>query len=98
MYKKAKLPRTRPQSKIKSSVRSTAQMRADLAETINRVAYGGERVILRRHGKPLAAMIPMQDLRLLEQLEERMDIDAARVALAETGRIPWDKFKASRRF
>jgi prevent-host-death family protein len=51
------------------------QARSDLAELVNRVAYSGERVVLTRHGKPLAALVSPADLERLEQLEgERIDL------------------------
>ncbi|MCO5993391.1 type II toxin-antitoxin system Phd/YefM family antitoxin [Actinoallomurus rhizosphaericola] len=43
------------------------QARADLAELVNRVGYTGERVLLTRHGKPLAALVPVEDLEALER-------------------------------
>ena len=57
---------------------TTSEARDEFAEVINRVAYGGERVVIRRREKELAAVIPMEDLRLLERLIEREDdrIDA----------------------
>ncbi len=42
------------------------QARAELAELVNRVGYGGERVVLTRHGRPLAALVPAADLEVLE--------------------------------
>ncbi|MFF5727228.1 type II toxin-antitoxin system Phd/YefM family antitoxin [[Kitasatospora] papulosa] len=45
------------------------QARAELAELINRVVYGGERVVVTRHGKPLAALVSAADLRRLESEE-----------------------------
>ena len=38
------------------------QARAELADLINRVVYGGERVVVTRHGKPLAALVSAADL------------------------------------
>ncbi len=73
--------------------------RADFSDTLNRVAFGGERIMLSRRGKSLAALIPIEDLRLLERLtreeEDRIDNAAADAALAE-GKpfIPWEKIKA----
>ena len=58
--------------------------RAGFADTIKRVAFGKERVVLRRRGKEVAAVVPIADLRLLEDLEDRMDLADARAALAET--------------
>ncbi|AXK37349.1 type II toxin-antitoxin system Phd/YefM family antitoxin [Streptomyces armeniacus] len=46
------------------------QARADLAELINRVVYGGERVVVTRHGKPLVALVSAADLERLEALSE----------------------------
>lgn len=34
------------------------EARAAFSELINRVGYGGERIILTRHGKPLVALVP----------------------------------------
>ncbi|WP_399882408.1 type II toxin-antitoxin system Phd/YefM family antitoxin [Streptomyces sp. BBFR51] len=46
------------------------QARAELADLINRVVYGGERVVVTRHGKPLVALVSAADLELLEELRE----------------------------
>ncbi|MEU4210907.1 type II toxin-antitoxin system Phd/YefM family antitoxin [Streptomyces sp. NPDC026206] len=43
------------------------QARAELAELINRVVYGGERVVVTRHGKPLVALVSAADLQRLEE-------------------------------
>jgi prevent-host-death family protein len=71
--------------------------REDLAEVVNRVAYGHERVRLTRRGKPLAAVVPIEDLELLEQLEDQADIEAMRQALADPANaepIPWEQVRA----
>jgi len=68
-------------------------LRATLAETLNQVAYTHERVIVEKHGKPVAALVPIEDLKTLEALEDRIDLAAARRALKEPGRIPWEKVK-----
>lgn len=62
---------------------ATSKVRQDLSDTLNRVAYGRQRVILERRGKEIAAVIPIEDLRLLEALEARIDLADARAALAE---------------
>ncbi|MDF6061122.1 type II toxin-antitoxin system Phd/YefM family antitoxin [[Kitasatospora] papulosa] len=54
------------------------QARAELAELINRVVYGGERVVVTRHGKPLVALVSAADLQRLESEEAE-----AREAAAE---------------
>ncbi|MEU6575690.1 type II toxin-antitoxin system Phd/YefM family antitoxin [Streptomyces sp. NPDC046805] len=45
------------------------QARAELADLINRVVYGGERVVVTRHGKPLVALVSAADLERLEELQ-----------------------------
>lgn len=47
------------------------QARAELADLINRVVYGGERVVVTRHGKPLVALVSADDLRRLEELQQQ---------------------------
>ncbi|MFJ8793980.1 type II toxin-antitoxin system Phd/YefM family antitoxin [Streptomyces sp. NPDC102462] len=49
------------------------QARAELADLINRVVYGGERVVVTRHGKPLVALVSAADLERLEELPEPAD-------------------------
>ncbi len=61
-----------------------SKAREGFADTINRVAFGKERVIVRRRGRDVAALVPIADLRLLEDLEDRIDLADARAALAET--------------
>lgn len=62
---------------------STVEAREHFAEVVNRAAYGKERIGLLRHGKPVAAVVPLEDLELLERLETERDIADARQALAE---------------
>ena len=69
-------------------------LRSAFADTINRVAYKGERIALERHGKTVAALVSAEDLELLEALENRMDLAAARRALKEPGRRSWNKVRA----
>lgn len=47
------------------------------------VAYGHERLVITRHGNPVAALVPYDDLELLERIEDRVDLDEAREALVE---------------
>ena len=48
--------------------------RKDLADILNRAAYGKERVVLTRRGKDVAAIVPMDDLNILEAIEDHMDL------------------------
>jgi prevent-host-death family protein len=76
---------------------STVEARDQLSTIINRAAFGKERVVLTRRGKELAAVVPIEDVRLLEELEDRLDLEAAREALKEEGSMPWEKVKADLR-
>ena len=68
---------------------SITDARETLADTVNRVAYRGERVVLCRRDKQLAALIPIEDLELLERLqqeeEDRIDAEAVAEAYSEQG-------------
>jgi prevent-host-death family protein len=71
--------------------------RGELADLINRAAYGRERILLKRRGKAVAAIVPVEDVELLEKLEDRFDIEAARRALRrDRGKrtIPLSEVKA----
>lgn len=70
------------------------EVRNGLADAINRVAYGGERIVLRRRGKGVVALVSLDDLALLEELENRADIRAAKKALKETGAVRLEKIKS----
>jgi prevent-host-death family protein len=68
---------------------AVTQAREDLADLVNRVAYGSERIVLTRHGKPVAALVSREDLALLER-HDRAGEDTAqhRVRLSQTGAGP----------
>ena len=72
---------------------SASKAREEFAEVVNRAAYKGERTLLHRRGKDVAAVVPVADLVLLEQIEDRMDLEAARQAMKERGTVSWEKVK-----
>ena len=59
---------------------SVSEMKDTLSEVLNRAAFGHERIIIASRGKPKAAVISIDDLELLEELE---DVLAVREARAE---------------
>ena len=74
---------------------NVSKAREEFPEIVNRAAYGKQRTIVSRRGKDLAAVIPIEDLRLLERLadeeRDRTDLEDARAALKEAeekGTIP----------
>lgn len=75
---------------------NASEARNDFSSTLNRVAFGKDRVVLHRRGKDLVAIVPVEDLHFLQELEARVDLDEARAALKEAGKkgtIPWEKIK-----
>ena len=51
---------------------------------MNRAAYGDERIVLTRHGRAVAALVPLAVLRNLEEAEDAADLKVAARA-AEAG-------------
>jgi len=79
---------------------NVSKAREEFPDILNRAAYAKERTIVSRRGKDLAAVIPIEDLRLLERLAreeiDRIDIEDARAALKEAeekGTIPLEEVK-----
>lgn len=67
---------------------SVAEARSGLADLLNRVAYGKERLVITRHGREVAAIVPVEDLKLTERLRRfvsRKDVARALTEL-ETGK------------
>jgi prevent-host-death family protein len=71
---------------------ASSTARSEFADIVNRAAYAGERVIVHRRKKPVAAVVPLSDLDLLEQIEDRIDLEDARKRLHEPT-VPWKKIK-----
>lgn len=70
------------------------EARLRFAELFNRVLYQGARVVIRRRGKDGIALVPVEDLELLSDLEDQADIRAADAALAESDeRIPYAEIR-----
>jgi len=78
-----------------------SEFKNEIAETLNRVVYAGERVLLQRHGKDVAALVSMKELKILEELEEmedQIDLKAALKALddSRSGKdkaVDWNEVK-----
>ena len=82
--------------KSTSEAITTVAARQHFSDLINRVAYGKDRILLTRRSRPLAAVVPIEDIALLEAMEDRDDLKAARAAIREVkrkGTIPWSQIK-----
>lgn len=63
-----------------------AEARENLTDLVNEVAYGGQRLVVMRRGKELAALVPMEDLQALRliavpQMSIRQDARSFSVTL-----------------
>lgn len=77
---------------------TTSKARAGFSELVSRTAFGKERVVLMRNGRPAVAVIPVEDLALLEEFEDARDLLLAKKAEAEASRkrqkpVPWTEAK-----
>lgn len=78
---------------------TSRQLRTELADTLNRVAYAGERVVIERHGKPVAAIVSVEDLADIEAREDAEDIADLKASIAETlekGTVPFRDLLAAK--
>ncbi len=68
-----------------------------ISDAIERVTSEKDRLIVVREGKEIAAVVPLEDLETLEELDdllEQADIEAARKEAQEKGTIPLQEVKA----
>src|SRR6516164_3518883 len=79
--------------------RSVVELRRLLAAVTNRAGYQGQRFVIHRREKDAAAIISIEDLELLERLvrqeEDRIDVEAARIAHQENDYVPYEDFRAA---
>ena len=60
-----------------------SEAREHLADLGNRVALRGERIVVERRGRDLFALVPVEDVEVLERLEDKSDLGAIRKRLNE---------------
>lgn len=75
---------------------TTAEVRKNMAELVNRAAYGGERFVVTRHGKELVGIVPLEDVGLLDRLRglvAKREFASALREIAEEGTVPWDEVR-----
>ena len=61
---------------------TTSKARLNFQKVL-KAASRGDRIILYRHGKPIAAIVPVEDARYMEDVEDRYFAKKADEALAE---------------
>lgn len=72
---------------------SIGKVKRDISKLVNRVAFGGERIILTSRGKPKAALISIEDLQVLEQAGQEK---ARRMAALERAQALGERIRAER--
>jgi len=79
---------------------SSEEVRDGLGDLINKVAYGGERVMVTRRGKKIVGIISAEEMELLDAIldaiEDEIDVPLVKERLAEMekgGGIPLEQLK-----
>jgi len=62
---------------------ATQKRRETFSHSLARVVSKRERFVVHRRGKAVAALIPLEDLALLEELEDQLDVREAARRLAD---------------
>ncbi|MFO1433779.1 MAG: type II toxin-antitoxin system Phd/YefM family antitoxin [Candidatus Competibacteraceae bacterium] len=86
-------------STVPEETMSSVVAREHFSELLDRVAVEKERIILTRRGKAVVAVVPVEDMELLEALEKQHDLRAFRAAKEEFERsgeagVPLDEVLA----
>ena len=83
---------------------TSEEVRLTLGDLINRVLYRNERLTVTRRGKPVVALVSLDDLEFMEKvldtLEDEADLSVIKQRLRsfeKTGKgVPWKQVKAER--
>jgi len=59
-------------------------LREGLSDALNRAGFGGERIVLERRGKAVAALVPLRDLERLEGVPASKSSRTRRVGGADS--------------
>ena len=82
-------------SRVKGSRVTVVEAKERIAQLIDRVASGRERIVIERDGRVIGALVNRRDLALIvENEEDHEDIAAAEKAAHEEGTVSWEKIKA----
>lgn len=66
-----------------TSIISSNDAKEEFAELISRVLHNKERIIITRRGKEVAAIVPLDDLHVLQASQDKHDLKEAVEALQE---------------
>jgi prevent-host-death family protein len=77
---------------IMSKQHTASTARANFADIVNQAEYAGERTIVHRRKKPVAAVVPIEDLELIERYEDELDARLIKKARKEKS-VAWEQVK-----
>jgi prevent-host-death family protein len=66
---------------------SIGQVKRDISELVNRVAYGGERIVLTSRGKPKAVLVSVEDYERLRRIGQKEYIQSWQQWFAATEQL-----------
>jgi prevent-host-death family protein len=66
------------------------KVKRDLSDLVNRVAYGGERILLTSRGKPKAALVSIEDYQRLEHEQVSQVLACWQAWLAKSEKLTAD--------
>jgi prevent-host-death family protein len=72
---------------------SMTKARQDFTNIANRVMFEGQRICIEKNNKPAVAVVSIEDLEMIEAIEDRIDIQAAKAALKKGKFITLDALK-----
>jgi prevent-host-death family protein len=75
------------------TVLSITEARGHLSDYADRVASKGERICVKRNGKPAFAMVSVEDMKLLEAIEDLIDVEEAEKAIRRNKFTSWKQAK-----
>jgi prevent-host-death family protein len=70
---------------------SITDLRTQIRKLADRVMFQGERIVIERNGEPAFVMVSPEDAALLEAIEDKIDLQAARAALKDKHTIKLDE-------
>ena len=79
--RKSEHPKSKPVCDAETVGASAA--RESFPELIERVKHTGERIVIERRGREMAALVTVDDLRILEALEDDHDVAVIKARLRE---------------
>ena len=71
---------------------NVVDVRNTFSEYLNLACYQGQRIVIQRRGKPVAALISVENLELLNALEDQANVKAAKKARKERGGVTLDQY------